>query len=136
MPKISEMMESKYIRKEDVDEDVTVTIVGVKKVNIAREDEEPQMKWLIKFSEFDKPMVLNSTNIQLTARACGSEDTDEWKGKKVVLYVDENVSFQGKLIGGLRIRSIKKPSKTIATTANSVDEPDWGEPVTADEVGF
>ena len=40
-------------------------------------------------------------NIQLCARACNSDDTDEWTdGRKSVLYADPNVSYAGKLVGG------------------------------------
>ena len=50
-------------------------------------------------------MVLNSTNIHNCAQACNSQDTDDWVGKKVVLYEDPNVSFGGKLVGGIRLRA-------------------------------
>jgi hypothetical protein len=49
-------------------------------------------------------MLLNSTNIKLLEKACGSDDTDDWVGKEVIVYNDENVSFGGQITGGLRIR--------------------------------
>jgi hypothetical protein len=114
MAKISEMIESKYLKQSDVEEETEVTIIKVGQINVAREDAEPEMKWAVKFQEFKKPMVLNSTNIQLLAKACDSEDSDEWTGKKVVIYSDPNVSFGGKLVGGLRV---KLPIKKKATAA-------------------
>ena len=108
MANIREMIESKYLKQEDVDEEAHVTIVKVGKANVARENDEPEFKWLIKFQEFPKPMVLNSTNIKRLARACASEDTDDWAGKSVILYVDHDVEFGGKVVGGLRIRAIPK----------------------------
>ena len=107
MAKIGEMIESKYLKQSDVDSDATVTIVKVGKANIAKKDDEPEYKWLIRFEEFPKPMVLNSTNIKRLARACSSDDTDDWTGKKVVLYVDPDVEFAGNVVGGLRIRALK-----------------------------
>lgn len=59
-------------------------------------------------------MVMNSTNLQLAAQALGSDDTDHWIGKQVVLYNDPSVQFQGKLIGGIRIRAPKKRPGTQA----------------------
>lgn len=50
-------------------------------------------------------MVLNSTNGQIIAQITKSEDTDDWKGWKIVLYDDPNVSFGGKLVGGIRVRA-------------------------------
>lgn len=71
------------------------------------EGASPEMKWCLHFRELEKPLVLNSTNIQLCAQICKSEDTDEWIGKRVVLYTDPNVSYAGKLIGGIRVRAPK-----------------------------
>jgi hypothetical protein len=113
MPNIGQMIESKYLKQSDLDGEVEVTIVKVGQLNVAREDQEPEMKWAIRFQELQKPMVLNSTNIQLLAKACGSEESDDWVGKKVVIYADPNVSFGGKLVGGLRVKLpvVKKAQK-------------------------
>ena len=105
MAKIGEMIESKYLKQSDVDTDVLVTVQKVGKSNVAPKGEEPEYKWLIRFNEFEKPMVLNSTNIKRLAKACQSDDTDEWLGKQVVLYVDPDVEFAGNVVGGLRIRA-------------------------------
>mgnify|MGYP003353628200 CR=1 FL=1 len=78
MPRISEMIESKYLKQADVEHDTTVTVVKVGRKNVAKEGDEPEFKWLIAFEEFRKPMALNSTNIKRLAKACGSEDTDEY----------------------------------------------------------
>lgn len=97
-------------------------------MNVAVEGADPEYKWTMSFQETDKPMVLNSTNIQLCAKACDSEDTDDWIGKKVVLYDDPNVSFAGKLTGGIRIRAPRnqqpaptpKPSGAFADMADDI----------------
>jgi len=107
MARIGEMIESKYLKQSDVEDDVVVTVEKVGKANIARKDDEPEYKWLIRFKEFSKPMVLNATNIKRLAKACTSEDTDDWIGKQVVLFVDPDVEFGGNVVGGLRIRAHK-----------------------------
>ena len=107
MPNVNEMIESKYLKQSDVSEDTIVTIEKVGKANVAPKGEEAEYKWLIRFTEFPKPMVLNSTNIKRLAKACGSGETDEWTGKQVVLYVDPDVEFAGNVVGGLRIRAHK-----------------------------
>jgi hypothetical protein len=123
--KISQMLDSKYIKRGDLDEfdgERVVTIVKIGRGNIARDDEEPDMKWMIRFKEFSKPMVLNTTNIQLIAQATGSDDTDDWIGKEVILYDDPNVSFGGKLVGGLRVKRVPKskaaPAKPVGSMAD------------------
>lgn len=106
--KIGEMIESKYLKQSDVSEDTVVTVEKVGKANVAPKGEEAEFKWLIRFEEFPKPMVLNSTNIKRLAKACDSDDTEEWIGQKVVLFVDPDVEFAGNVVGGLRIRSHKQ----------------------------
>lgn len=107
MPRTSEMIESKYLKKEDLEGDVIVTVQKIGQANVALDDQPEQLKWMIKFKEFKKPMVLNSTNIQLLEKACDSDNTDDWIGKEVILYVDDNVSFGGKLVGGIRVKAHK-----------------------------
>src|SRR5688572_13369009 len=109
------MIDSKYLKQSDVHEDTLVTVEKVGKANVAREGDEPEYKWLIRFTEFKKPMVLNSTNIKRLAKALNSDDTDEWVGKQAVLYVDPDVEFGGNVVGGLRIRAHKSASKMAAT---------------------
>lgn len=115
MAKLGEMLQSKYLKKDDVEDDMVVTIVGTKKANIAMDDQEPDIKWLVKFKELEKPLVLNSTNTQLIFKATGTDDTDDWVGKQVKLYVDENVSFGGKLVGGIRVRVPRQKAEATAS---------------------
>lgn len=105
MPKTSEMRESKFLKQTDVGKAVLWTIHGVERVNVAKEGAEPEFKWAMNFNESDKPLVLNSTNIQLCERIFNSDDTDHWNGKKLVLYVDPTVSYGGKVVGGIRVRA-------------------------------
>ncbi len=105
MPKVSQMKNSKFLKRADVGEEGTlVTIVNVHEVDVAMEGREPDMKWAMTFREFEKPMILNSTNAQLCEKFLGSDDTDDWAGKKVVLYDDPTVAFGGELVGGIRVR--------------------------------
>src|SRR3990167_9283820 len=119
MANINQIIESKYLKQSDVDGEVEVTILKIGQINVAREDEQPEMKWAAKLEEFKKPMVLNSTNLQLLAKACDSEESDDWIGKKVTIFADPNVYFGGKLVGGLRV---KLPIKKRAATGSKFDD--------------
>jgi len=122
MPKTSEMRESKFLKKEDVGAGALVTIAGCSQKNVAMEGAHPDLKWCLTFHELDKPLVLNSTNIQICEQICGSDDTDDWDGKTVVLYTDPNVSYQGKLVGGIRVRAPKVKAAPVATRRPAADE--------------
>ena len=121
MPKTSEMVQSKYLKTADVPDPVIVTVVKVGKVNMAKEDAAPEYKWAIRFQEFPKPMVLNTTNIKIAEKVFGSDNTDDWTGKEIVLFTDDNVSFGGELVGGLRFKAQEKaPVKAAAKTRRQV----------------
>lgn len=120
--KLSDMIESKYLKQSDVDTETLVTITGLKRVNVARDDEDPEYRWTVKYQEFPKPMVLNVTNLKRLGKALG-DDTDEWIGKQVVLYVDPDIEFGGNVVGGLRVRAAKNPAARARKVAGeSVDE--------------
>jgi hypothetical protein len=100
---------TKFLQQRDVGAGVLVTINRVTQENIAIEGAEPEHKIAIYFDELDKPLICNSTNAQLIAQITKQEENVEtgWVGAKVVLYTDPNVSFQGKLTGGIRVRAPK-----------------------------
>ena len=128
MPKTSEMRESKFLKQTDVGRGALGTVDKVVQMNVAKEGADPEMKWCLTFAEIDKPLVLNSTNIQLCEKIFGSDDTDQWHGKRLVLYTDPNVSFQGKLVGGIRVRAPKPsavpPPPPVAPPISDFDESD------------
>ncbi|HXN96010.1 MAG TPA: hypothetical protein VN879_16010 [Candidatus Acidoferrales bacterium] len=117
--KVKDMIESKYLRKEDFDEDAICTIKGLKLENLGKDDKVEE-RWIIYFREQAKGMVLNITSIRVLESAFGDE-SDNWVGKKVTVYVDPNVSFQGRVVGGLRLRPMK-PSKADAVRPGTAQE--------------
>ena len=111
---ISNFSDSKFLRKADCDPPVLATIERLEQVDVSLDGEPQKLKWALHFEELDKPLIVNSTNAALIAKVTGSEDTDEWTGHKVVLFKDDNISFGGKLVGGIRVRA---PKKLVAKTA-------------------
>jgi len=94
---------SKFLTKNDVEPPVTVTIKAYKRQNVALESQLPEEKWVLYFRELEKPLVLNMTNGMAIASIAGSESFDDWIGKKIVLYHDRNISYAGKIVGGIRV---------------------------------
>jgi hypothetical protein len=110
--KTSEMRESKFLKQTDIGAGALMTVASCDRHNVAKDGADPEMKWCLTFEESEKPLVLNSINIQLCERIFNDDETDHWIGKKVVLYVDPSVSYQGKVVGGIRVRA---PKKSLAT---------------------
>ncbi len=118
--KIGDMIESKYLKQSDVPDPVIVTFHSLKKVNVARDDEDPDYRWTAKFSEFAKPMVLNVTNIKRCAKALG-DDTENWMGKAMELYTDPDIEFAGNIVGGLRLRAVPRSGTMAKATRSDAD---------------
>ena len=133
MPRTSEMRESKFLKQGDVGAGALMTVESCERHNVAKEGAEPELKWCLTFSDNDKPLVLNSTNIQLCERIFGSDDTDVWIGKKIVLYTDPNISYQGKVVGGIRVRA---PKVKATTAAAPPPPPPPVEDLTDDDIPF
>lgn len=133
MPNISVLKTSKFLKKEDCEPPILVTIKACTEENVAKEGAPEESKWCLHFNEVEKPMVLNSTNGQIIAGITGSDNTDDWNGHKVVLYNDPNVSFGGKLIGGIRCRAPRQPK---ATTAKPAPAPAAAAETAEDDVPF
>jgi hypothetical protein len=120
--KVSQMIPSKYLKQADVEAPTKVTIVSLKHENVARDDEAPEKKWTMLFKEFpDKPLVLNRINLSRLADAHGDE-TDNWPGKQMWIYVDEDVEFGGKVVGGLRLKKIKAAAPKPELAVDPLDE--------------
>jgi len=83
----------------DFDKDAIVTIVNV---GFKEVGEERKNKGFVAFAEFDRPMVLNRTNLKRIIAIYG-KDTDAWKGKKITIYPSET-DMAGKTVACLRVR--------------------------------
>jgi hypothetical protein len=116
---IDQAFPSNYLKSSDVPGDpgegeLVYTITNVK-VEDMGQDEDAERKPVLYFREIDKGMVLNKTNASVVKGLYGPE-TDDWTGERVTIYIAE-VTFQGRLVPALRIRS-RKP-KTSATASGN-----------------
>lgn len=118
--KLNELLSSKYIKQGDIDGDTLVTIREVKKQNVAATGEPPEYKGVIYFDEFEKGMVLNATNTKRLGKYFG-DDTDLWRGEKVVLFVDPDVEYGGEVKGGLRVKQHKNPAAKARAAVSDAD---------------
>jgi hypothetical protein len=112
--KLGEAFPSKYIKAADLGgRKVTVTIDSAEMANIGDE----QDKLVIYFEGKSKGMVLNVTNANMIAEIAGSDETDDWKGVKIVLY-STRVDFQGRRVDAIRVDYPAGAPKAPALTGN------------------
>jgi hypothetical protein len=117
MAKLADFKQSNFLAQKDVEKPMLVTINSCEKHNIAKEGATPILKVCMAFDELEKPLVMNWTNAQVCAQAFNSEDTDDWIGKQIVVYVDPNVMYEGRMVGGIRLRKSKQTVKAAPKAA-------------------
>jgi hypothetical protein len=120
MVRVNEMILSKFLRKEDLDDELVVTIKTVRREDMPGDAGE--QRWVLFFRELPRGLVLNTTTIRVLEKAYG-QDSEDWSGKKVTLYVDPNVSFKGQIVGGLRLRPFKRPPPSATSAPPATQTP-------------
>jgi hypothetical protein len=98
MPKIGKY-KSSFINAEDIAKPMIITITNVSEERVGNDD-----KLVMYFGESTEGIVLNKTCLNQLEEIFGSDDTDDWLDRTVVVYNDASVMFQGKKVGGIRFR--------------------------------
>jgi hypothetical protein len=104
-PNANDFIGGNYLKKEDIDAPITVTLTDVWSEAVLNAGRK---KLVVSFGEFEKPLILNKTNIKRFARIFGTGDTKAWRGP-VTLYVEPGVEYAGRVVGGIRVRPAAKP---------------------------
>lgn len=90
-----------YLASEDIKQDIEVIIESVEPETVGEEK-----KLVIRFVGMKKGLVLNVTNKNKMKELFGTSETDNWKGKKIGLTVEET-HFGSKPTKGIRIKTIE-----------------------------
>lgn len=94
---VDEMYPSSYLKSSDIPSHGRTLVIN-RLLNEQLRDGDA--KWIVYFRGEKRGLVLNKTNASNIAQTLGN-DTDAWIGKSVTLAVHK-VSFQGKLVDGIR----------------------------------
>ncbi len=116
MPHIAKMTPSNYLKTGDLVADgdsgeQDVTIVDVREEELMGDGGERKTKWVARFDELDRGLVLNKTNIKRLAELCGSDLSEDWTGKRVRLYTT-TVAFRGEEVPAIRIKRAVDAART------------------------
>ena len=101
--KVDDFGQSDYLKHGDVDPPILVTIKSVELKNMAKENQPQEMKPVIEFLEVQKRLACNKTNFKRIVKETGEDDSDNWAGKKIVLWFNEDIEFGGEQVGGIRV---------------------------------
>ena len=102
MPKFT--TPSNYLRHQDLDYscDTLLTIDSFKHEQIGKGDDKAE-KWVLYFAECEKGLALNSTNGKILCKLFG-EEMNDWPGKRIAVYVKDDVEYAGETVSAIRIR--------------------------------
>jgi hypothetical protein len=114
--KKGDALPGKYLSKDDFPAATLVTIKMVT-LEMVKSDRGPdECKPVAYFREASntgldlaRGVILNVGNWEACEEITGEDDSDNWMNKQVVVYVDPDVTFGGKRVGGIRIRASNVP---------------------------
>lgn len=125
MPKLNDLYPSKYLKAADIEGHEPVVTIESVSVEELGQGEEKDTKPVLYFAGKDKGLCLNLTNANTIALLFNSDNTDDWMGKKIKLFVDI-VAFKGKATKAIRVKNgeplpvkpgaTAKPSQTAKET--------------------
>lgn len=96
---------TKWIQKSDVEKGALVTIEKVTEENVAAEYQAEEIKYVIHFVEDYKAWAPGIETLEVISHIAGTGNVDDWPGTKLVLFVDPEVKFGRKKVGGIRCRA-------------------------------
>ena len=97
---------TKYLAHADLgDKEVDVRIESTTLEEMSVEGGS-EMKLVLSFVGAKKQMIANVTNYNIIASLYG-EETDDWPGHWITLWVDTRIPFGSKLVSGIRVRGVR-----------------------------
>ena len=110
---------AKYLKKEDIPSPINTSILWIKEEEVTAAGKGTETRLVLYFEGLKKGLVLNTANAEALAEITGTDDYEQWSDVPIELYVDPDVKYGGKKIGGIRIR---KP--TLVQVQVPVQEPE------------
>ena len=132
--KMAEFMtsDSPYLCKEMLwDTPVVVTIDHVEgNHDVPIPDSSRTQKKKVMFFEGKRlGLVINAGHRKFLKRVFGGNDTREWKGRQVLLYVEPAATYQGQRVGGIRMAVKTGRGVVFSGTDKGAQGPPRGAPV-------
>jgi hypothetical protein len=98
-------------------EDLIVTIKDVTQADVIGTGGKKESKTVVVFAENGiKPMVLNRTNSKTITKLFKTPYIEQWKGRKIQIYIEHDIQAFGETVDGIRVRPFPpKEEKPICT---------------------
>lgn len=130
MPRVSDVYGGNWMTADDLqgrEANVTIESVSIHDMN------DGKKKAALHFVGKDKALLLNVTNGNTIAEMFGTDEMDDWEGKRIRLYVAK-VDFQGKRVPAIRVK--EAPNSRPAPPPPPPPPVDPDESLTDDDIPF
>jgi hypothetical protein len=99
-------VDAKYLSHSDISEhEDTILTIKTYEQETMGQGKDAVDKWVLYFREIKKGLGLNKTNGKMCCKLFNSDDMDTWLGKKIALYVKDDVEYQGEIMSAIRVRA-------------------------------
>lgn len=113
MPNINALMDSKWLKASHLeDRNWKVIIDSVDLAEFENKDGSKERKAVLNIRGWTKSMTLNVTNLKQIAKVMGSEDTDDWAGRGIELFVTD-VNGPSGIVPGIRVMNREVPASDV-----------------------
>lgn len=102
------------------EQEQTLTIRSINREEIVSNNGRKEVVPVCRFEEDVPPMALNKTNMRTMEAMTGSDKIEDWYGKKVVVYIQNNIKFGKEIVSGLRIKPV--PKRLCSVCGSVIDE--------------
>ena len=108
MKDIQAIRKSRFLKRTDLNEELTLTISEVRQENVALNGAPEELRYVTHFEETDKALNLKWQNARTIGEIVGSRDMDNWPGHRITVYYDPDVTYEGRVVGGIRVNGVNK----------------------------
>lgn len=96
--KIGDAFPGQFLKASDLGDSRPVVAIDRVEMEDIGDDHKP----VLYFVGHEKGLVLNKTNVNTLIGMTGTDETDDWKGTRIVLYKTK-VDFQGRRVDAIRV---------------------------------
>ena len=121
--KLSSMFPRRYATGNDLQGKLhTLTITHIKCEKMRPQAGAPEVeRWVLYFKETKKGVILSRTLAYQIAEILGSEETNDWLGKVIIIY-PQPIQVAGKAVTAIRAKRAPKLNESAASIPTALTE--------------
>ena len=106
MKDVTKVQNRRFLKKADLSKELRLTIREVLEEDVALEGAPEKLRFVLYFEEIEKALILKWNIAKAIEAITDSRDMDAWPGHKIIVYHDPDVLYEGRSVGGLRVKAV------------------------------